>query len=294
MPITFDRFRSLTRKGQDRAIKSPQSKMGKGTAAALGKSDRAAAGHAICSSPEGPCVTVCTPVAGCQCDSAAVRDALQQEIQALGLDLTVGSAKTGCGGACNSGPFIGFPAKQFFYVKVKPGDAAAIARETLMKGKVLFPFLSINPNRSYRSDVLYERETGMLAAIDDSLCMVAVAKYFLDWEEGLSCGKCVPCRLGMKRLQESMDRIVSGSGTLEDLEQIKILCHTMIHASHCEFAMASSRPVLSAVTHFEEEFLAHIERQECAAGVCEKLVEIQKKKAARARLKSRKKKRKKK
>lgn len=293
MSIKFDRFRSLSKDVQDTAASSLLSKEAQAMAHAAGEPKRGFVASAFCSSNAGSCVTVCTPVAGCECQSAAVRQALQSEIEALGLDMELGSAKTGCGGKCNSGPFIGFPHKLLFYVGVKPEDAGDIARETLLKGKVLFPFLSVNPNRSYRADLLYERETGMLAAIDDSLCMVEVAKYFLDWEDGLSCGKCVPCRLGMKRLQESMERIVGGTGTLEDLEQIKILCHTMIHASHCEFAMASSRPVLSAVTYFEDEFLAHIERQECAAGVCQELVAIQKKKAARARMKSRKKKKKK-
>lgn len=292
MPSIFNRLRAWPQRAQTRTGASLASKVSEAfspVADAVPGANRAA----FCAVAGRPCVTVCKPTAGCDCESGAVRAALVREIAALGLDLEVGTAKTGCGGRCNSGPFIGFPQKQLFYVRVQPGDAADIARETLLQGKILFPLLSVNPNRSYRGDILFERETGMLAAIDDRVCMVEVAKYFLEWEAGLSCGKCVPCRLGMQRLNECMERIVSGSGTLDDLEQIKLLCHTMINASHCEFAMTSSRPVLSAVTYFEDEFLAHIERQECAAGVCEKLVAIQKKKATRELLKGRKKKKKK-
>jgi NADH:ubiquinone oxidoreductase subunit F (NADH-binding) len=130
----------------------------------------------------------------------------------------------------------------------------------------------------------------MIGAIHDKVCMVEASKYFLDFEEGLSCGKCVPCRIGLKRMHEGMQRIVDGTGTAEDLEQIKSLCKTMIDTPHCEFAMTSSRPVLSAITYFADEFTAHIERQECPAGVCKNLVEIQRKRAIRERLSGKKKK----
>jgi NADH:ubiquinone oxidoreductase subunit F (NADH-binding) len=115
--------------------------------------------------------------------------------------------------------------------------------------------------------------------------MVDAAKYFLDFEEGLSCGKCVPCRIGMKRMLESLERIVSGQGAEQDLEQIRALCQTMKKTPHCDFALASSRPVLSAMMYFEDEFKAHIERKECPAGVCKDLVELQRKKQVRERLK---------
>lgn len=231
-----------------------------------------------------PCLTVCRPTEGCTCDAGALREALVESIERAGLPMEVGYAKTGCGGRCLSGPFIGFPQKGFFYLRVPPEAADEVVRETLVRGRLLFPFLSISPNRSYRSDILFERETGLLAGIDDHVCMVDVARYFLDFEEGLSCGKCVPCRLGMKRMWESVHRIVVGNGTLEDLNQIRVLGEAMIQAAYCEFAMASTRPVMSAVTYFEDEFLAHIEDQRCPAGVCEELVAIQRKKAFRERM----------
>lgn len=71
---------------------------------------------------------------------------------------------------------------------------------------------------------------------------------------------------------------------MDDLEQIGILCETMIYAPHCQFAMTSTKPVFSAVTYFRDEFIEHIEKKECRAGVCTALVEIQKKKAFRERM----------
>ncbi len=231
-----------------------------------------------------PCITVCSPASPCECDCESVRRSLVRELEERRIPRTVGRAKTGCGGSCKSGPFIGFPQRGFFYLGVRPEDVPEIVRETVLGGKILFPFLSVNPDRAYRSDILFEKETGMLAAIHEGVCMVETAKYFLDFDEGLSCGKCAPCRIGMKRMQEIMERVVSGNGTLPDMEQIRILCATMRETPHCEFAVTSSRPVLSALTYFEDEFLAHIEGKECPAGVCRELVELQRKKAVRQRL----------
>jgi len=270
----------FARKGSAEAIKAEEGKLQKVVKTFCDPSAKRA------------CITVCAPKPDCQCDAEPVRQALEEEIKRRNLPFTVGKAKMGCGGKCKNGPLIGFPQKNFFYLGVNPETVADVVEETLVHGRILFPLLSIEPNRSYRSDIYYERDTGLIAAIDDKVCMVDVAKYFLDFEEGLSCGKCVPCRLGMKRMQETMERIVVGQGTEQDMEQIRILCQTMIDAPHCDFAVTSSRPVLSAMTHFEDEFKAHIERKECQAGVCKELVELQKKAERRQKLQQKKKKKK--
>ncbi|NLJ28951.1 NADH-ubiquinone oxidoreductase-F iron-sulfur binding region domain-containing protein [Desulforhabdus amnigena] len=203
-----------------------------------------------------PCVTVCVPREGCSCECDAIRQALTDQIKQEGLDIKVGNAKMGCSGTCKNGPFIGFPQKGFFYLKVQKQDVPEIVKETLAKGRILFPLASINPEQSFRSDVYYERDTGFIGVIDEQISMVDVAKYFLDFEEGLSCGKCTPCRIGIKRLGECLERIVSGEGTTEDLAQVRTLCETMRDAPYCDFASTSSQPVLSAVTYFESEFRA--------------------------------------
>lgn len=236
------------------------------------------------------CVTVCSSGAGCECGSEGVRQAFLEEIAKRNLTVDVGKGKVGCGGKCRRGPYVGFPERQFFYIGVRPENVAEVVEQTLVNGYLLFPYLSLSPDRSYRSDIIYEKDTGLIASINDKVCMVDVAKYFLDFESGLSCGKCVPCRIGMKRMVENIERMVQGTATLDDLEEAKSLCKTMLDAPLCEFAMTSSRPVLSAMTHFEDEFRAHIERQDCPAGVCKDLVEIQRKRAIRERLKGKKKK----
>jgi (2Fe-2S) ferredoxin len=229
--------------------------------------------NAFCDPKTGKlCVTVCSPKSSCKCGCKEVREALIEEIARRKLGIEVGHAKTGCSGSCQSGPLIGFPQKGFFYLGVKASDVPEIVEETLVEGRIIISHVSVAPERSYRTDVYYEKATGLLASIDDSVCMVDVAKYFLDFEAGLSCGKCVPCRQGLVRMRECLEKICAGTGSNEDLEMVGVLCTAMIQAPHCEFAMTSSRPVLSALTYFKDEFIAHIEQRECSAGVCQGLV----------------------
>ncbi len=230
------------------------------------------------------CITLCPAGSGYDCSSEEVRRAVHEEIARVGIELSVGNMKTGCTGSCKHGPLMGFPQRQFFYVGIKAEDVPRIIDETIIRGKLIFPFLSIDSGRSYRSDIFYEKSTGFLAAIDEKVCMVDTAKYFLDFEDTLSCGKCVPCRIGMKRAHECVTRISAGEGTEEDLEQIRTLCKVMEQAPNCEFAFTSIKPMLSAVNFFESEFRAHIEKKECSAGVCKELVEYQRKLAVRERL----------
>lgn len=231
------------------------------------------------------CVTLCESRESCACGCDGVREAILKEIERMGLDLTVGKMKTGCDGSCRDGPIIGFPQKQFFYLGVKVSDVPRILAETVVHGRLIFPLLSINPDRSFRSDIYYDKHTGMLAGIDEKVCMVDVARYFLQFEENLSCGKCVPCRIGLKRAQECVIRITKGEGTEEDFEQIRTLYTVMQQAPSCEFAGASIRPLQNAVMYFEDEFREHFEKKLCRAGACKELVEHQRKLAVRERLK---------
>jgi (2Fe-2S) ferredoxin len=225
-----------------------------------------------------PCVTLCgAGVEGCGLGCGEVRQAVIEGIARTGVEIAVGNMKVGCGGTCRRGPIMGFPQRMFFYVGVKSADVPRIIDETIMGGKLIFPFLSLDSERSYRSDLFYDKHSGLLAAIDEKVCMVDVARYFLDFEENLSCGKCVPCRIGLKRAHECVNRISAGEGTEEDLEQIKLLCQVMETTPNCEFAAASIKPLQSAVNYFEDEFRKHIGEKECSAGVCEQLVAYQRK-----------------
>ncbi len=214
-----------------------------------------------------PCVTVCFSET-CTCGCGEIRVALEKEIANKGLPLHVGTMKTACPGTCADGPFVGFPKKQIFYSRVKTEYIPDIIEESLQKGRVIFDILYLTPYRSYRSDVLFNDDEEYLIAIDDRMCMVSLADYFLKFEEGISCGKCVPCRQGNMRLRKVLKGIIEGKGKIEDIEELKSICDAMRLAAYCDFAKTTSMPLLLALKYFENEFVEHIEKKVCCSGEC--------------------------
>ncbi len=114
--------------------------------------------------------------------------------------------------------------------------------------------------------------SGGMVVMDDSACMVDVAKYFLNFLQDESCGKCVPCRIGVGRLLEIVTDISEGRGTLEQLELLEELSWTISVSSLCALGKTAPNPVLSTLKYFRDEYLDHIENKHCAAGVCRALI----------------------
>jgi NADH:ubiquinone oxidoreductase subunit F (NADH-binding)/(2Fe-2S) ferredoxin/Pyruvate/2-oxoacid:ferredoxin oxidoreductase delta subunit len=114
--------------------------------------------------------------------------------------------------------------------------------------------------------------SGGMVVMDESSCMVDVARYFLEFLKDESCGKCVPCRLGIARMLEMVTGIAEGRGTLEQLDLLEELGETMTLASLCGLGKTAANPVLSTLRHFRDEYVAHIVEQRCPAGVCRALV----------------------
>ncbi len=114
--------------------------------------------------------------------------------------------------------------------------------------------------------------SGGMIVIDEDSCMVDVARFFLDFTQDESCGKCVPCREGTKRMLEILDRIVSGRGVDGDIDKLLRLGDTVKRASLCGLGQSAPNPVLSTIKHFREEYEAHILHKRCPAGVCKELL----------------------
>lgn len=114
--------------------------------------------------------------------------------------------------------------------------------------------------------------SGGLIVMDEDTCMVDIAKFFLDFTVDESCGKCTPCRIGTKRLLEMLEKITNGEGTLELLEEMEELCHTIQTNSLCALGQTAPNPVLSTMRYFRDEYLAHVVDKKCPAGVCKKLL----------------------
>ncbi|MBN2520420.1 MAG: 4Fe-4S binding protein [Bacteroidales bacterium] len=115
--------------------------------------------------------------------------------------------------------------------------------------------------------------SGGMIVMDEDDCMVAVAKFYLDFTVEESCGKCSPCRIGNKRLSEILEKICKGNGTEEDLDLLRNLGNVIKDTSLCGLGQSSPNPVLSTLTNFQDEYLAHVREQKCPAGVCKDLMQ---------------------
>lgn len=114
--------------------------------------------------------------------------------------------------------------------------------------------------------------SGGLVVMNDTTCMVNIAKFFLEFTLEESCGKCTPCRVGNKRLLEMLTDITEGRGTMEHIEKLRNLATTIKETSLCGLGQTSPNPVLSTLKYFEDEYLAHIQDKKCPAGACSDLI----------------------
>ncbi len=113
--------------------------------------------------------------------------------------------------------------------------------------------------------------SGGMIVMDETSCMVSVAKFYLDFTVEESCGKCSPCRIGNKRLCEILEKITSGNGTMQDLDELRNLAHVIKDTALCGLGQTSPNPVLSTIDNFWDEYVAHVVDKKCPAGQCKAL-----------------------
>jgi NADH:ubiquinone oxidoreductase subunit F (NADH-binding)/(2Fe-2S) ferredoxin/NAD-dependent dihydropyrimidine dehydrogenase PreA subunit len=114
---------------------------------------------------------------------------------------------------------------------------------------------------------------GMIVA-DEETCMVDMARYFIDFLQDESCGKCIPCREGLRSMFNVLNRICNGEGKEDDIKALEDLSDVMIQCSLCALGGSAPNPVLSSLQHFKEEYLIHIRDKKCPAGVCTALYQM--------------------
>ena len=114
--------------------------------------------------------------------------------------------------------------------------------------------------------------SGGMVVMDEGTCMVGMAKFFLDFTAKESCGKCVHCRLGTKRMLEALTRIVEGEGKPGDIELLEELCYSVKDGALCGLGQTAPNPVLTTLRYFRDEFEAHINEKRCPAGECTALI----------------------
>ena len=114
--------------------------------------------------------------------------------------------------------------------------------------------------------------SGGMVVMDESVCMVDFAKYFLSFLQDESCGKCVPCRVGIGRMREILEDFCEGRGTMAQFAVLEELAWTVQNTSLCALGKTAPNPVLSTLRYFRDEYLAHVEERHCPAGACKALI----------------------
>lgn len=115
--------------------------------------------------------------------------------------------------------------------------------------------------------------SGGMIVMDEDTCMVDIARYFIEFLKGESCGKCVPCREGLNRMSEVLNRITRGKGKREDLKLLGDLAGVLKDGALCALGQTAANPTLTTLRYFEDEYIAHIEEKRCPAGVCRELIQ---------------------
>ena len=114
--------------------------------------------------------------------------------------------------------------------------------------------------------------SGGMIVMDEDTCMVDVAKYFLSYLEDESCGKCVPCRVGVRKMKEIVEDITKGNGRAGDIELLEKMAQSIKDGSFCNLGATAPNPVLTTLQYFRNEYDAHIDGKKCPAGVCKELI----------------------
>jgi NADP-reducing hydrogenase subunit HndC len=156
----------------------------------------------------------------------------------------------------------GVPGKRKFKAVQTGGPSGGCIPESLLDLKVDFDSLS---------EAGSMMGSGGMIVMDDRTCMVEVARYYLQFLAGESCGKCVPCREGIRSLLEILERICNGQGCLEDLDLLEDIGETVRAAALCALGRTAPNPVLSTLKYFRDEYLEHIVNHRCPAGICKEL-----------------------
>ena len=216
-----------------------------------------------------PRITVCkgrkAPYA---CGGDTVYEGLLYEANRLNIPVIIEHAKCGCSGTCRKGPFLSLPHLGLFYHQVKEGHIPIILKETIQKGKILFPLLHLNPLQSIRGDLIWEKADGCIMTMEPSSCMVQIAEYLIKFHYNESCGKCVPCRLGIQKLTDIIEAISNGKAPEDAFLKMESLISLMTQAAYCAFAGKVSHVILAILSNFKEEFEIHIKEKRCPVRAC--------------------------
>jgi len=115
--------------------------------------------------------------------------------------------------------------------------------------------------------------SGGMIVMDENTCMVDIARFFIEFIQSESCGKCAPCRVGTRHMLDILDRICCGEGNMEDLDNLEQLAMDIKASALCGLGQTAPNPVLTSLKYFRDEYEEHIRNKKCRGGVCLELIE---------------------
>ena len=161
--------------------------------------------------------------------------------------------------------------KDGFYFRTKPGNGRYYRYSDILDCCLVESQLDSKMDFDSLTKIGAMIGSGGLVVMDEDTCMVEVARFFMNFTQRESCGKCVPCREGTKRMLEILERIVEGNGKLSDLDELEELADMIESTALCGLGKSAPKPVISTIHAFREEYEEHILKKHCKAGVCSNL-----------------------
>lgn len=188
----------------------------------------------------------------------------------------VGLKMSGCHGFCEMGPLVRIEPYNYLYLKVKLEDCEEIFEKTILHGEPVTRLMYEDNGHVYQTQEeipFYAKQTRLVLRncghIDAE--HIEDARFFMNFTQRESCGKCVPCREGTKRMLEILERIVAGNGEMSDLDELEELADMIENTALCGLGKSAPKPVVSTIHAFRKEYEEHIIDKKCRAGVCSNL-----------------------
>lgn len=197
-------------------------------------------------------VALCSREENCINQVHAVTAAFKEKFQELGLKVAVRRIKTVCSGRCKKGVFMDIGGS-VFYRMVRVDDVASIVKDTMLDGDILPTHFSMERLIADDEKVIYDRSSNVLIYTDPGFCLTEGLRDLLRKDGLSSCGKCVPCRLGVKKLDQILSALLAGKARVNDMDRLHELAMVMDASSRCALAGKFVAPLFLAIDHLGEE-----------------------------------------
>ncbi|MEW6326481.1 MAG: NADH-ubiquinone oxidoreductase-F iron-sulfur binding region domain-containing protein [Thermodesulfobacteriota bacterium] len=197
-------------------------------------------------------IALCSRDENCTNQVHEVTTAFQEKFKELGVKVGVRKIKTVCSGRCKRGVFVDMGGAMFYHM-VRPDNVESIIRDTILEGDVLSAHYSIEHSFAGDEKITYDRSSNVLIYLDSQFCLAEGLRVLLRKDGLSSCGKCVPCRLGVKKLDQILSALLAGKARVDDVDRLRELAVVMDASSRCALASKFVAPLFMAMDNFGEE-----------------------------------------